>query len=408
MEKVFLFLIDYLPPFLSANGICANYVMNEVRKKYKCYSISFSNVGFEHTEYKYHIPERRWSRILKKMQCLKKERKIFSYFLLRIFIMIKRVIMLPFWPVISFSTVINFYKQSALLVKEKGITHIVAVSYPGESLLALVLLKIRFQKDVKLVMYPLDVTLGGKFNGCKLEKKISIMTCKIYFRICALFVDKIIVLENTLDLYKKSLPASIWHKFEICGIPLIVNQKNKKVYSKVNTLQLVYGGNIDLSVRNPLPFLSYLEKQSNQHSIDVCVDIYGKMEPMLQKKMEQDYKRIKIVNHGWVDESVLNQAIENASALISFGNNVSHLIPSKIFKYMSQNKPIIHLFTIKDDPCIPYLKKYGHSLLLNCNMLDVEHDFFEWIYDNQNFYVDSQSLFPKCTPAYTSNVITEF
>ena len=70
-----------------------------------------------------------------------------------------------------------------------------------------------------------------------------------------------------------------------------------------------------------------------------------------------------------------SNAICDANAVISVGNSVGHLIPSKIFKYMSLKKPIIHLNFIDADPCLPYLKKYGHTFFVE-NGVDVDLDDF--------------------------------
>lgn len=401
MDKAFLFLLGNLPPLVSANGVCVNSVMNEIRKHYKCFSISFSENPSDHDDYNYHIPMRKWDRIIQLLEQTKRRNQKIRHFFLRVYAVFIQMLMLPFWPAFSLSTVVNFYKKSSLLIKRENISCVVAVSYPGETLLALVLLRIRFRKRISLIMYPLDVSLGGKFDGKKIEKKISVISSKWLYRFCVFFADKIIVLENTIDLYKKILTGPNWAKAEICGIPLIKQELPQKTSSCEKKIKLVYGGNIDSRVRNPFPILDYLEQLAKKNSCEICVDIYGFVSSHLSLKMSSRYSHIEINNCGWVPEKELDLAVENASALLSIGNNVGFLIPSKIFKYMSSNKPIIHFCAIKDDPCVPYLTKYGHSFLLyGEKMGDV--DFVGWLQKNQSFSVDCQKLFPQCTPNYTA------
>ncbi len=404
MKKSFLFLLDYLPPFVSANGICVEGVMKALQKNYKCYSISL-NTDLTSKGSNYYIPLRKWDQIVKLSQNLKKENKNLAYLFLRVLIVLKKCLMISFWPVFSFSTVLNFYKKASRVIKNKTVSAVIAVSYPGETFLALVLLKLRFGKRIKTILYPLDVSLGGKFNGSFVERKISVVSSKFLYRFCSFFSDKIIVLENTLDLYEKNLSSSSLKKIELCGIPLIkqepvtVNPFNDK------EICLVYGGNVDSRVRNPIPLFDYLENASIVHSCLIKVDIYGVVDKRMSDIIHSKYQKLNIVIHGWVDEKTLNEAIARASALISVGNNVEHLIPSKIFKYMSLNKPIIHQCSIKNDPCIPYLKKYGHSFVLNAKENVDCLNILEWIKENSTFVVDCCKLFPRCTPEYTAEKI---
>ena len=40
------------------------------------------------------------------------------------------------------------------------------------------------------------------------------------------------------------------------------------------------------------------------------------------------------------------------------------MTPSKIFEYISTGKPIISTAPIKEEPCIPYLTKYGNACII--------------------------------------------
>ena len=64
--------------------------------------------------------------------------------------------------------------------------------------------------------------------------------------------------------------------------------------------------------------------------------------------------------------------MEEAEVLINFGNYNLNMIPSKIFEYFSFGKKIIHFYKDDNDTCIPYLKKYPYSLLID------ERDTFEY------------------------------
>ncbi|MPN32204.1 hypothetical protein SDC9_179680 [bioreactor metagenome] len=68
---------------------------------------------------------------------------------------------------------------------------------------------------------------------------------------------------------------------------------------------------------------------------------------------------------GYVSEKELEKAIGQADFLISIGNEISEMIPSKIFMYMATGKPIVHFYSQSNDVCISYFKKYPAALLLN-------------------------------------------
>ncbi|MBQ7080902.1 MAG: hypothetical protein IJM92_14865 [Fibrobacter sp.] len=351
------------------------------------------------------VPQRNWERISK--YCVRKNNLSFFPFIIRILLLIKRFLMLPIWPVFSLTTCLHFFKTASLLIKEKSITHVIAVCYPGESLIAMALLKIRFRKRIKTIMYPLDVTLGGKYAGFWIEKKLSKLFSPLFYKFCSLFADKIIVLENAKDLYIQKLYTHK-HKFAICGIPLIENVPTKHFSSNKEVgIQLLYGGNIIPSIRNPDYLFCLLNEIAHNKNLSITINIYGAVSEELLKKYISKYNSVSFNYHGWVTENDLTEAINKADALISVGNNVEHLIPSKIFKYMSLKKPIIHLCFIDDDPCLPYLKKYGHTFFVKKGIDINVDDFSSWLrsLDSYEISLDCEKMFPQCTPAYTANVI---
>ena len=170
----YLFLLDELPPTKSANGICAQKVMNCLKEFGEVYAITWDSE--EKEVYKNYfvvrISQKHFTRYSEKMK--KKTGKInkFIFILARIFFFIKRMCLIPFWPVDSISCAKEFEKNAIRLIKEKKITHIIAVSYPGETLYALKNIK-RKCGQVKAIMYPLDVSLNGRPSSKGIEKKLS-------------------------------------------------------------------------------------------------------------------------------------------------------------------------------------------------------------------------------------------
>ena len=403
MSNKYLFLLSRT---YSANGICVKNVIQKMPCLKNIYVIMYDDgvpkddIGINIAT----IPHRSFETIISRaitQEC----GRVFTL-ILQVIRRLLSCALLPIWPTQSFKEIYHYYKQASRIIKAHKITHVIAVCYPGETLLALCFLKMRFGKKIKTIMYPLDVFVCGKYDGFAIEKKMSSFFSLIFSNICAFFSDKIIVLENAIDCYEKKLKHHK-HKFEICGLPLIYKYEPVNRIQKRESIHFVYGGNIIKSIRNP----DYLFKILNDYCClmneNICIDIYGSINKQLLNDFILKYNSIKFNYFGWVSEEDLSNAICDANAVISVGNSVGHLIPSKIFKYMSLKKPIIHLNFIDADPCLPYLKKYGHTFFVE-NGVDVDLDDFRlWLksLESCEISVDCEKLFPQCTPAYTANVI---
>lgn len=404
MPNQYLFLLSSLPPSGSANGICVKKIIETFPDLKKIHAITIedgspkNDLGIDEIR----VPQRHWEYVCSFGK--KRKKSLFVYLIRCVLLLLKRFLMLPIWPVLSLTTCFYFFKESSVLIKKNKITHVVAICYPGETLISMILLKLRFGNKIKTIMYPLDVTLGGKYDGYVLENRLSVFFSSVFYRICACFADKIIVLENALELYEKKL-CNQHQKFEICGLPLI--EKYPSIANNINRddIQLVYGGNIIPSIRNPDFLFDLLNSCALKNQVGISIHIYGAIGNELLEKFVLKYNAVNFIYHGWVSEDVLTNAINQADALISVGNNVGHLIPSKIFKYISLKKPIIHLSFIEDDPCLPYLEKYGHSFIVK-NGERRELALISWLLSEDNeIEIDCEEIFYRCTPRYTAEKI---
>lgn len=406
MNNKYLFLTESFSSSANANSICIKRIVKEFYNLSDICVISQNNTcpkndfGIEEIQ----LPLRLWDRL--SLIVLKRKKKNIITLFLKGLLILKRLLMLPVWPVYSLSNVLHFVRLASAIIKKQKTTHVIAVCYPGETILALCFLKIRFGKKIKTIMYPLDVFICGKYEGFAVEKKISSFFSLVFSNISAIFSDKIIVLENAVECYNRRLKRHK-HKFEICGLPLIHKYEPVKHIQINKDLHFVYGGNIVKSIRNP----DYLFKILNDYCLlmneNICIDIYGSINKQLLDDFISKYNSIKFNYFGWVSEDELSNAICNAKAVINVGNSVEHLIPSKIFKYMSLKKPIIHLSFLKNDPCLSYLRKYGHTFFVE-NEVDVDlNDLGLWFksLESCEISLDCEKMFPQCTPSYTAGRI---
>lgn len=406
----YLFLLDELPPTQSANGICAEKVMTCLRQSGDVFCISWDD-SEKAKEKPFHcvtIPKKTWTRFVLSMKGKQRLYHRWLFFAARMIYWMKRMLLLPVWPVDSVSCVLRFFSAARKLIKENDITHVIAVSYPGETLLAMCMLKWQFGSRIKTVMYPLDVTLEGVNHGSAIEKKLSCALGRRFIRFCARRADQLLVLENAMYLYDKVFPESERKNFSYCGIPLLENidwtQYATVSSSKENEIHFVFGGNLLYSMRNPTALLDLIEVAPWPEEKQIYFDLYGKADSQIHELWKGRYKRLQIVEHGWVDESILNVALLSANVLISVGNNEKHLIPSKLFKYMSTGNPIVHLYLVDDDPCIPYLKKYGNVFLFKSGH-DETKKIIEFVMNCKPINIGIIRMFSSCIPQYTADLI---
>ena len=97
--------------------------------------------------------------------------------------------------------------------------------------------------------------------------------------------------------------------------------------------------------------------------------------------------------------------MDRSDILLSIGNKGTEMAPSKIYEYMSTGKPIIHVYSEENDPCIEQLVKYGNALLIKEGN-DSRDLIVEFINSRKN--IDTSDVFKRfisSTPSYTVDLI---
>ena len=96
--------------------------------------------------------------------------------------------------------------------------------------------------------------------------------------------------------------------------------------------------------------------------------------------------------------------MRQSDILLSIGNMDPNLIPSKLFKYMSIGKPIIHLKRGERDSCLPYLARYPLALVLDEGKSGAAlaiKEFIRCLPKKNGLEISLGELFPMAYPAYT-------
>lgn len=72
----------------------------------------------------------------------------------------------------------------------------------------------------------------------------------------------------------------------------------------------------------------------------------------------------RLIYHGFVDHNLCYEAMHDADILLHIGNNTPTQIPGKLLEYMATGKPMLHVYYIDDDGCLPYLEKYRLNIAM--------------------------------------------
>ena len=78
---------------------------------------------------------------------------------------------------------------------------------------------------------------------------------------------------------------------------------------------------------------------------------------------EGNFKNIKYVP--LISHDKLSEYYNHADILLNLGVTIPSAISGKIFEYMSYGKPVVSTYSIDNEACLPYLKKYPLTYLID-------------------------------------------
>ena len=74
-------------------------------------------------------------------------------------------------------------------------------------------------------------------------------------------------------------------------------------------------------------------------------------------------RRIEVVGRMPHDKAVA--LLRSADFVLTLGNRLDNMTPSKVFELMALRKPIVATCPIENEPSLPYLERYGDALILD-------------------------------------------
>ncbi|ETT72287.1 hypothetical protein C173_14650 [Paenibacillus sp. FSL R7-277] len=278
------------------------------------------------------------------------------------------------WPLISPLYTFRFYKEARKTYDNETYDCIISTYTQIDTLIAGYFIKRKFP-EVNFVPYFLDSLSGGA--GPKMfSKDWIIKRGLIWEKVLLKSANKIIVMKSSRKHHEQySARQEYYPKIRYLDIPLLSVNNSEFPRTSIldqNTINVVYIGSIPYHIRNPeyiLEIFSRLKSEKYTFTIigkNTCPEIIN---DAMEKCVGNQIKIIKSIPHV---EAV--KVLRDADILINIGNNISTMVPSKIFEYMSTGKPIISTYPIENEPSLTYLEKYELSLLLNEKHGDIQKD----------------------------------
>jgi glycosyltransferase involved in cell wall biosynthesis len=369
--KILILMGSYFPK-PSANGICAQQIVNKLRDQgFDVTVVATKTLGLSEFEIidgvEIYRIKGRWFNWVSEW-CENKHSQGFIRVIQKLNLLINRFknfIFIPLWPLISPLYTFRLYRKAKELHNSNEYNGVISIYNPIDALIAGTLLKKKY-KELKLVLYFLDTLSGGivpqYFSREWLEKRGWFWESK-FFKVA----DSICVMESHRKNYFREIYKPFQKKIKVVDIPLLrkLNPRlegEKSIFSK-EKINLVYTGLLLKKLKNPTYMLELLNRlnHDNEYSFQIFGggDCFGLIESYKTKSIKDS-----IVMHGQVKVSKVHEALSNADILVNIGSSVDSQIPGKIFEYIASGKPIISTYQTENEPSIPYLKKYPLALLI--------------------------------------------
>ncbi|MDV7823340.1 glycosyltransferase family protein [Enterococcus gallinarum] len=222
--------------------------------------------------------------------------------------------------------------------------------------------------------------------------------------------SKIFCLNDVVEELASYIPQDIINKIVSLRHPMIREYNTNLVKDDNNednkTIRFLYGGGLDRKQRNPEKVIQLMSGIASRENILFTIFSYGNYQERL-KELEKSNFFLQV--YPPIDSEQFKSEMIKSDFLISIGNKESDIIPSKIFDYISSQRPIVHFAQSKDDKYFKILKEYPYALILNLYKLDKsESELLTFIEKYKAKKIPSEFIkntFKQYTPEYVGEKI---
>jgi hypothetical protein len=305
---------------------------------------------------------------------------------------------LPFFPISSFLSAIRYSRCVSNIVRERKIDIVVYQFKPNECLFSSI---VNRHLNCKKIFYFLDSPLGNRWSVKNIYFRVVF---KWWVRKVSQVVDHMLILDNDIETLSYMQQDKSDSKILGVGLPLISVKQPMTLRGRPpvkESYSIVYAGSIGVD-RDPMDFLDSLKRLQRP---EYEVYFYSNSAQFIENK----YEFVSVKKD--LSQEYIDKSIAKSSILLSVSTIGSSMIPSKIFYYINQGLPIIHLSLDTHDSAIKFLKEYPHGFIiklytLNDNELDSE--LRKILNEIQNLpRVDAWDLDKSILHKYTSSFVTD-
>lgn len=259
----------------------------------------------------------------------------------------------------------SLFKNASEIIERETIQCVIPVVNPRESVMVANRLYVKY--NIPYIPYYLDSIYGN--IGLRFLPK------ETYKRRALKYEDRwlsdakgIIMMKCVKGIYENINPEyhPYMSKLSYLDIPLLTSQPNET--KDGNCLSLFDGqfvilfiGTMPNRVRDPRYVFQLADALARN---DVHFYFAGKSDYMndLNALIE---KNQNVHFLGQIEHCEIPNYVARADVLLNIGNSISGMLPSKVFEYMSYQKPILSTIKRTDDLSVPYLKQYGAAHFIN-------------------------------------------
>lgn len=316
--------------------------------------------------------------------------------------MVRRIVVTPFYPNVSFVRARRVYKQAKKIVNEKNIDIVVAAYRPFESIYCALRLKKRFKEKLYVVGYHLDLLMEpsiskpivADYQVKKASKVINKEIANLDRIIIPQSVDKHICAQN---VFRAGFP--LYNAERRCS--------DSTFAFPTDCINITYIGTIGGTNRNVDVVLPLLEQLPLHGGKKAILHIWGKIEDEYSHRRINDAENI--VYHGVADNAEAFDLLMKSDFVLNITNAVNYrMVPSKTFQIISTHKPIINIVQNANDASLEYFERVGEYL--NIYTWDesavAKLDDYIKSYSGNTISFDD-NLFLESTPEYIAQLILE-
>lgn len=306
------------------------------------------------------------------------------------------------FPVRSREWARRFERAAEAALGGGGVELAICVSYPAESLLAGRRLAAR-HPDVPFVAWLLDATAVGMYRSGGMARSLSSCSARAFERGVLRGMAGALFLSSARGVAER-VHGRASPGIRFADPPLISRGAATFRWAAHGApVRFLYTGTLARPDRDPSAFIGAMEPICRDGEVELC--FAGESSGLLEGA--GGFVR----DMGCLPPDVCDGELGRADVLLSIGNRDSNLVPSKLFKYLSCGKPIVHVRRGDSDSCLPYLERYPLALVVDDSdprgLRRAVEGFLARLEKTPPFEIELSRLFPEATPEYTVGALRE-